>query len=298
MSLGAIDFGLIIDGAVVMVENIVRHLGERQRALGRRLNARERSVECCAQQRGSQSDVFWRSHHHGCLCAHLGSEGIEGKMFKPMAVVVMLALGGSLVLALTLMPVLCSYLLGGKIQEKDSRIVSWMKRVYLPLLNFGVRHRWLVVVPMLGLFAFSLVIFTRLGAEFIPPARRDRSNSSAAAARHFLLTQLAAGKRESAAGELSRNSRNLLADWHEKSPPTRWGRTSRTRMSCSSHARWRKIDGKTVAKADLGALMRDTLLAHVPGSKYPGHSTHSAAFQRNHGRRPRRPDVQDLRRQL
>ena len=72
-----------------------------------------------------------------------------------MAVVVMLALGGSLVLALTLMPVLCSYLLGGKIQEKDSRIVSWMKRVYLPLLNFGVRHRWLVVVPMLGLFARS-----------------------------------------------------------------------------------------------------------------------------------------------
>ena len=61
---------------------------------------------------------------------------------------------------------------------------------------------------------------------------------------------------------------------------------------------WRKVDGKTIAKADLGALMRDTLLAHVPGSKHPGHSTHSAAFQRNHGRRPRRPDVQNLRRQL
>ena len=145
----------------------------------------------------------------------LALEGIEGKMFKPMAVVVMLSLGGSLVLALTLMPVLCSYLLGGKIQEKDSRIVSWMKRVYLPLLNFGVRHRWLVVVPMLGLFAFSLVIFTRLGAEFIPPARRGRFSfqlirSSSAA----LSSSLSLQQESERVLRLSRNSRNLLADWH------------------------------------------------------------------------------------
>ena len=149
----------------------------------------------------------------------LALEGIEGKMFKPMAVVVMLALGGSLVLALTLMPVLCSYLLGGKIQEKDSRIVSWMKRVYLPLLNFGVRHRWLVVVPMLALFAFSLVIFTRLGAEFIPQLDEGdfSSNSSAAAARHFLPHSDCSSKARKCCGRTFRNSRNLLADWHRGS---------------------------------------------------------------------------------
>ena len=82
MSLGAIDFGLIIDGAVVMVENIVRHLGERQRALGRRLNARERSVECCAQQRGSQPMFFGVLIITVVYVPILALEGIEGKMFK------------------------------------------------------------------------------------------------------------------------------------------------------------------------------------------------------------------------
>ncbi|GAA5137112.1 hypothetical protein GCM10023213_13350 [Prosthecobacter algae] len=89
-------------------------------------------------------------------------------MFKPMALVVMLALGGSLVLAVTLMPVLCSYLLGGKIQEKDNWLVTFTKRLYTPLLNFGLRFRLLVVLPMLVLFGSSLWVFSRLGSEFIP----------------------------------------------------------------------------------------------------------------------------------
>ena len=113
MSLGAIDFGLIIDGAVVMVENIVRHLGERQHALGRRLNAAERVGEVVRSAKEVATPMFF-----GVLIITvvyvpiLALQGIEGKMFKPMALVVMLALGGSLVLALTLMPVLCSFLLG------------------------------------------------------------------------------------------------------------------------------------------------------------------------------------------
>jgi len=85
-----------------------------------------------------------------------------------MALVVMLALGGSLVLAVTLMPVLCSYLLGGKIQEKDNWLVTLTKRLYTPLLRFGLRFRFVVVIIMLGLFGSSIWAGSRLGSEFIP----------------------------------------------------------------------------------------------------------------------------------
>ena len=172
MSLGAVDFGLIIDGAVVMVENIVRHLGERQHALGRRLTVQERAQEVLKSAKEVANPMFF-----GVLIITvvylpiLALQGIEGKMFKPMAVVVMLALGGSLALALTLMPVLCSFLLGGKIQEKDNWLVTLTKRIYTPLLTFGLRFRWLVVLPMFALFAWSLVVFSRLGAEFIGAIR-------------------------------------------------------------------------------------------------------------------------------
>ncbi|MBP9223969.1 MAG: efflux RND transporter permease subunit, partial [Verrucomicrobiales bacterium] len=169
MSLGAIDFGLIIDGAVVMVENIVRHLGERQHALGRTLTVRERTDEVLKSAKEVAKPMFF-----GVLIITvvyvpiLALQGIEGKMFKPMALVVMLALGGSLVLAVTLMPVLCSFLLGGKIQEKDNWLVTITKRIYTPLLQFGLRYRLLIVLPMLVLFGSSLWVFTRLGSEFIP----------------------------------------------------------------------------------------------------------------------------------
>ena len=270
MSLGAIDFGLIIDGAVVMVENIVRHLGERQRALGRRLNARERAVEVLHSAKEVANPMFF-----GVLIITvvyvpiLALEGIEGKMFKPMAVVVMLALGSSLVLALTLMPVLCSYLLGGKIQEKDSRIVSWMKQVYLPLLNFALRHRWLVVVPMLALFAFSLVIFTRLGAEFIP--QLDEGDFS-----FQLIRSSSAGLSSSLS--LQQESEKVLREnfpeireifsrigTAEVATDPMGPNIADTYVMLKPREEWRKVNGKTIAKADLGALMRDTLLAHVPG---------------------------------
>ena len=108
MSLGAIDFGLIIDGAVVVVENIVRQLGVKQHQLGRRLSVEERLHTVVAASKQVGTPMFF-----GVLIIAivylpiLALSGIEGKMFHPMALTVMLALGGSLVLALTLMPALC-----------------------------------------------------------------------------------------------------------------------------------------------------------------------------------------------
>ena len=169
MSLGAIDFGLIIDGAVVIVENIVRQLGARQHKLGRALTGEERmnTVLAASQQVGSPM-FFGVVIITVVYIPILALTGIEGKMFHPMALTVMLALGGALVLALALMPVLCSLVLTGKIHEGDNRVIALMKELYLPTLDMALRQPWLVVVASVLLFAGSLRLFTRLGAEFVP----------------------------------------------------------------------------------------------------------------------------------
>src|SRR5947207_4515308 len=118
MSLGAVDFGLIIDGAVVIVENVVRQLGIRQHELGRRLTNEERlQVVLAARKQVAHPMFFGVVIITIVYIPILALTGVEGKMFHPMAVTVMLALTGALVLALTLMPVLCSFLLRGQIGE-------------------------------------------------------------------------------------------------------------------------------------------------------------------------------------
>ena len=169
MSLGAIDFGLIIDGAVVIVENIVRQLGQKQHQLGRALTAEERAHTVLAASKQVGSPMFF-----GVLIITvvyipiLALTGIEGKMFHPMALTVMLALGGALVLALTLMPALCSFVLRGTIHEGDNRLIRFAKRLYEPTLHAALKLRWLVVFAAVLLFAGSLWLFGKLGAEFVP----------------------------------------------------------------------------------------------------------------------------------
>src|SRR6476619_1314172 len=169
MSLGAIDFGLIIDGAVVIVENVVRELGLKQHELARRLTAEERIRTVVAASKQVGTPMFF-----GVLIIAivylpiLALSGIEGKMFHPMALTVMLALGGSLVLALTLMPALCSFLLRRNMAERDNWIIRSTKIIYSPVLSLALRWRWLVMLSALALFGLAIMIFNRLGANFIP----------------------------------------------------------------------------------------------------------------------------------
>jgi heavy metal efflux system protein len=169
MSLGAIDFGLIIDGSVVIVENIVRQLGLKQQQLGRALTREERLATVLAASQEVGSPMFF-----GVLIITivylpiLALAGIEGKMFHPMALTVMLALGGALVLALTLMPALCASALRGHVHEGDNRIIRFAKRLYLPTLQLALRRRWLVLIAVIVPFLAALIVFTRLGADFIP----------------------------------------------------------------------------------------------------------------------------------
>jgi len=169
MSLGAVDFGLIIDGAVVMVENIVRRLGLRQHELGRRLAVAERNhVVLSAAKEVGLPTFFGVCIITIVYIPILSLTGVEGKMFAPMAWTVIFALAGALVLALTLAPVLCSYFLSGDIREKDSRLLSWARQLYRPALEWALRARLAVVAGSLLLFVLALGVFMRLGAEFVP----------------------------------------------------------------------------------------------------------------------------------
>ncbi|MBL9116587.1 MAG: efflux RND transporter permease subunit [Verrucomicrobiaceae bacterium] len=169
MSLGAVDFGLIIDGAVVMVENIVRQLGEAQHHLGRRLKQKERIaiVRRAAKQVGKPM-VFGVLIITIVYLPILSLSGIEGKMFHPMAMTVILALVGALALSLTLMPVMCALFLGGDIAEKDNFFISAIKAVYRPMLRMALMMRWLVLAVAVALCFFGSWLYERLGAEFVP----------------------------------------------------------------------------------------------------------------------------------
>ncbi|MDO9711213.1 efflux RND transporter permease subunit [Paracraurococcus lichenis] len=161
MSLGAIDFGLIVDGAVVMIENVVRRRGEHP---GRPV---EQVVREAAHEVG-RPILFAVTIITVVYLPLLSLQGVEGKMFRPMALTVMFALVASLVLTLVLMPVLATMALRGPVAEHDSRAIAWIRRRYAPLLDASEHHP----VPLLGLALALLVgsglLATRLGAEFIP----------------------------------------------------------------------------------------------------------------------------------
>jgi heavy metal efflux system protein len=270
MSLGAIDFGLVVDGAVVMVENIIRHLGEKQHQLGRRLNATERAREVLRSAKEVASPMFFGVVIITVVYVPiLALQGIEGKMFKPMAVVVMLALGGALVLSLALMPVLCSYLLGGKIQEKDNWLVTLTKRIYTPLLRFSLRFRWATAAPMVALFAFSLFLFSRMGAEFIP--QLDEGDFT-----FQFIRSASAGLSSSI--EMQKKSEEILRrDFPEiRHLFSRIGtaevatdpmgpNVSDTYVMLHPEEKWRTVNGRRIEKVELGALMRQRLIDQVPG---------------------------------
>jgi len=163
MSLGAIDFGLIVDGSVVMVENIVRVLHERRNETG--VSRLEKIRE--ASHQVARPVVFAVGIIMIVYLPILALRGIEGKMFRPMAMTVVFALAASLVCALTLMPVLTSLFLK-RVSEKEPWLFRWAKRLYRPALNRAMGRRRFTVAIALGVFLVSMALVPFLGAEFIP----------------------------------------------------------------------------------------------------------------------------------
>jgi cobalt-zinc-cadmium resistance protein CzcA len=169
MSLGALDFGLIVDGAVIIVDNCILRLADRQHRLGRLLTMEERFHVVFVATR----EVFTPSLVSVMVVVLvnlplLALIGVEGKMFRPMALAVIMALLAALVLSLTFVPAAVALFMSGKIEETDNFIVRHAKRLYTPVLDAALRLR----VPFLA-GAILFVVFcgwmaTRLGSEFIP----------------------------------------------------------------------------------------------------------------------------------
>ncbi|MCX7556638.1 CusA/CzcA family heavy metal efflux RND transporter [Xanthomonadaceae bacterium JHOS43] len=169
MSLGALDFGLIVDGAVIIIENCLRRFGERQHELGRLLSREERfdlTAEATAEV--IRPSLFGVAIITAVYLPVFALTGIEGKMFHPMAFTVVLALTAAMLLSLTFVPAAVAAFLGGRVQEKENRVLQWARRAYEPALDWALRLRWAVLAAAAVLVVLSGMLASRMGSEFIP----------------------------------------------------------------------------------------------------------------------------------
>ncbi|NBX02588.1 MAG: CusA/CzcA family heavy metal efflux RND transporter [Alphaproteobacteria bacterium] len=169
MSLGALDFGLIVDGAVIITENCLSRLAHRQHHEGRTLTLQERLHEVMVASREMiQPSVFGQAIIIMVYIPLLTFSGVEGKMFEPMAMTVIFALIAAFVLSLTFVPAMIAIFVKGKVEEKESRIITKTKSWYEPALHYALQSPMKIIAAATGGFVFSLVLFSTMGQEFIP----------------------------------------------------------------------------------------------------------------------------------
>lgn len=261
MSLGAIDFGLIVDGSVVMIENIIRVLHERRNEDG--ISTLEKVREAAHQV--ARPVVFAVGIIIIVYLPILGLRGVEGKMFRPMALTVVFALTASLVCALTLMPVLASIFLK-KVSEKEPVLFRWAKKLYVPVLDRAMNRRKITVGVAVALFIVSLVLMPFLGTEFIP-----RLDEGAIAMQIWRLPSISLEQ----SNEISTIAERVLVEKFDQEVETVVSRTGRaeiatdpmgveisdTYIMLESTEKWR-FDSKEELVAAIGEAMEQ----NVPGA--------------------------------
>ncbi len=169
MSLGALDFGLIVDGAVIIVENALRRLAERQEHEGRLLSRSERMEETTlAAQEMIRPTVYGQLIIFLVFVPLLTFQGVEGKTFAPMAITLMLALAAAFVLSLTFIPAMIAIVIKGKVSETEVKPIRWFKEKYEPLLKKAVARPQPFVASGVGVFLAAVLAFGFLGEEFMP----------------------------------------------------------------------------------------------------------------------------------
>src|ERR1700738_2025758 len=169
MSLGAIDFGIIIDGAVIIVENCLRLLAAEQRRLGRVLDRQERFETILAGSREViRPSLFGTFIIAVVYLPILTLTGVEGKMFTPMALTVLMALTGASILSMTFVPAAVALLVTGKVSEHENFFMRSARRIYAPLLAASIRNGFGITVIAALLVAFCGIAASRMGGEFIP----------------------------------------------------------------------------------------------------------------------------------
>ncbi|MCS3394276.1 CusA/CzcA family heavy metal efflux RND transporter [Burkholderia thailandensis] len=169
MSLGALDFGIIVDGAVVIVENCIRRLAHAQHAAGRPLTRDERFAEVfAASQEARRALIFGQLIIMVVYLPIFALTGVEGKMFHPMAITVVMALAAAMALTVTFIPAAVALFIGRRVEEKENRLMSAAKRLYAPVLDAFVARPKQVLAGAAAVVALALLLATRLGSEFIP----------------------------------------------------------------------------------------------------------------------------------
>ncbi|MDA0281524.1 MAG: CusA/CzcA family heavy metal efflux RND transporter [Proteobacteria bacterium] len=167
MSLGALDFGLIVDGTVIIVENCLRRLSQESQTRTLQLQERLELVSSATQEvmRPALFGVFIIT---AVYIPILSLTGVEGKMFHPMAITVIIALLSGMLLSLTFVPACVAFLFRKPVHERANPIIAGARYIYQPMLNISLRLHWLVILLALGLVLWCYSLFTRLGSEFVP----------------------------------------------------------------------------------------------------------------------------------
>src|ERR1700730_1949567 len=169
MSLGALDFGLIIERPIIVVENTLRRISERQKHLGRPLDRDERLAATLeASQEMVSPTVYGQIVIFLVFVPCLSFQGVEGKMFSPMVITLMLALGSAFLLSLTFVPAMAALLVRGKFAESEVSVIRAAKHLYAPALRKALAHPFAVVAGGIATFAVAVIIFFSLGRVFIP----------------------------------------------------------------------------------------------------------------------------------
>ncbi len=259
MSLGAIDFGLVVDNAVIQVENAARRLAVPQAGRSRLAVIQDAIMEV------RKPTLFGELIIIIVYLPILTLQGIEGKLFRPMALTVVLALLGSLLLSFTVIPGMISAFLREKMRSREPRLVIWLTRLYRPLLHRALRHARVVVAAALLLVIGGIVLFTRLGAEFIP-----RLSEGTIA---INLVRLAGVSLEQSVDYGTRVERILLAEFPDEVDHV-WSRTGTAELATDPmglevtdvfvtlkpRGQWQRADNQ----GELVSLM-DAELADLPG---------------------------------
>ena len=169
MSLGALDFGIIVDGAVVIVENCIRRLAEAQHHAGRLLTRQERFKEVfLAAKQARKPLLFGQAIIMVVYLPIFALTGVEAKMFHPMAMTVVMALLGAMILSVTFVPAAVALFITGEVKEKESRWMQGLKRKYQQILDWAYQFKMVVVALAVSILVLTGVLTTQIGSEFAP----------------------------------------------------------------------------------------------------------------------------------
>lgn len=268
MSLGALDFGIIVDGAVILLDHCVRVIHERTKKLNRSLKSeelKEAVYDAAIQIRTSAG--FGQLIVIVAFLPVFSLVGVEGKMFHPMAATFIITTLAALILSFTLVPALASYLMSSKAEEKESKIMQKIEQIYEPILEFVLHHRKNIIIGGAVFTVIGVILFARLGGEFLP--QLDEGTLLIQSTRDVNI-----GINKSV--ELQEKTEKIVSQFPEVAFTFSKIGTSEiandpmgvnqadTYIVFKDEKSWPKVDGKKRSRAELAAILTKKLSDEIP----------------------------------